>query len=429
MSFYRGLKLAGFARRHLGKMSRGRGDVMRHLEGDAPLPMPTFVQFRVTNVCNLRCRMCGQWGETGIYRPGEGDAATDGREERNRIRELVGMKRQMGLSSWVRLLDEIAEWSPIVTLYGGEPLLYPDILPLAREIKKRGLTCTMITNGWDLEEMAGPLVDTGIDAIAVSIDGPPAVHDRIRGREGSFSRVAAGVRALARERDRRRSAVPMLLAIFPVTELNLPDAAPALEALRELPLDTINVGLRWFVGKEAGAEYEEVMRRELGVSGDSWKGFAFEGADFAAVRREQLTGLSKLLARARRRRFVDASLGRPWISFVPDVPAAGVPDYFAEPGKTFGHDLCPVAWYFAQVEPDGQVCFCGDFPDYFLGSVLETSFREVWTGERAQRFRDKLAKEPLPICSRCCGSWVYGAWRRPAGRSLDHSRSENGRIE
>ena len=134
MSFLRGLKLAGFARRHLGRMSRGRGEVIRHLEGGGPVPMPTFVQLRVTNVCNLRCRMCGQWGETGIYRPGEGDAATDGREERNRIRELVGLKRQMGLSSWIRLLDEIAAWSPIVTLYGGEPLLYPDIVPLVHEI-------------------------------------------------------------------------------------------------------------------------------------------------------------------------------------------------------------------------------------------------------------------------------------------------------
>ncbi|MEO8587690.1 MAG: SPASM domain-containing protein, partial [Acidobacteriota bacterium] len=99
--------------------------------------------------------------------------------------------------------------------------------------------------------------------------------------------------------------------------------------------------------------------------------------------------------------------------FVPDVPAESVPDYFADASKTFGHGLCPVAWYFAQVEPDGQVCFCGDFPDYFIGNVRETTFREIWTGERAGRFREKLAKEPLPICSRCCGNWVYGAWTRP----------------
>jgi radical SAM protein with 4Fe4S-binding SPASM domain len=72
-----------------------------------------------------------------------------------------------------------------------------------------------------------------------------------------------------------------------------------------------------------------------------------------------------------------------------------------------------VAWYFAQVEPDGDVCFCGDFPDYVIGNVKSDSFTSVWKGEKARRFREKIAREPLPICARCCGSYVYGKWRRP----------------
>jgi hypothetical protein len=35
------------------------------------------------------------------------------------------------------------------------------------------------------------------------------------------------------------------------------------------------------------------------------------------------------------------------------------------------------------------------------------------SGEKAQKFRAKLAKEPLPICARCCGNYVYGKWERP----------------
>jgi len=422
VSFRRGLKLAGFARRHLGRMGRGRREVMEHLSTPGPgnLPMPTFVQLRVTNLCNLRCKMCGQWGDTGIFRALGASTATDGEKERGRIRELIGLSRQMALSDYVRLLDELAPSRPIISLFGGEPLLYPDILPLIREVKGRGLTCSLITNGWRLEEVARELVEAGVDSIMVSIDGPPDVHDRIRGQAGSFERAAAGVRAVARARDELGSATPMLLAILPITERNLEDIAPALEALRELPLDTVNIGLRWFVSKETGAEYEKVMSETFGVSGSSWKGFEFDGADFAVTKGRQLTQLVKLLKGLRRRRFLDSARGRPWISFVPDVPAEGVPDYFADAGKTFGHDLCPVAWYFAQVEPDGQVCFCGDFPDYFIGNVRKTSFREIWTGERAGRFREKLAREPLPICSRCCGSYVYGAWTRPphSGRDL-----------
>jgi hypothetical protein len=209
------------------------------------------------------------------------------------------------------------------------------------------------------------------------------------------------------------------LAGLPITDLNVDDVAFALDALGELPLDTINVGLRWFVPEETGSAYETVMKETFGAAGASWKGFEFYGADFAVTKGRQLTQLVKLLKTLRRRRFLDSARGRPWVSFVPDVPAENVPDYFADAGKTFGHDLCPVAWYFAQVEPDGRVCFCGDFPDYFIGNVRKTTFQEIWTGEPARLFREKLAREPLPICSRCCGNWVYGAWRRPpaSGRS------------
>jgi len=62
VSFHRGLRLAGFARRHLGRMAQGRREAMGHLQrpDTVGLPMPTFVQLRVTNLCNLRCKMCGQ---------------------------------------------------------------------------------------------------------------------------------------------------------------------------------------------------------------------------------------------------------------------------------------------------------------------------------------------------------------------------------
>jgi len=205
----------------------------------------------------------------------------------------------------------------------------------------------------------------------------------------------------------------MTLAILPVTELNMHAIAPAVETLRELPLDTINVGLRWFIPASVGAEYERVMREDLGIEATSWKGFDFDWSAFAAPKSRQMAELVKLLGGLRRRRFLDAARGRPWTSFVPDVPAEGVPEYFANFDETFGHRLCPVAWYFAQVEPDGDVVFCGDFPDYVLGNVRRQSFDAIWSGERATRFRAKLAKEPLPICARCCGNFVYGKWQRP----------------
>ena len=217
MSYRRGVALSGFARRHLGRMAAGRREVMEHLAAPdpigqsakpKPLPMPTFVQLRVTNLCNLRCKMCGQWGDTGIYRAQSGEAPTDGALERARILELIGAKRQLALSDYVRLLDEIAPWNPIVSLFGGEPFLYPDIMPLIAEVKRRGLTCTVITNGGRLEPSPGSSSRLGIDSIAVSIDGPPEVHDRIRGRSDSFAKAEAGIRAIAHWRKKLSRTLP-----------------------------------------------------------------------------------------------------------------------------------------------------------------------------------------------------------------------------
>ncbi len=292
--------------------------------------MPTFVQLRVTNLCNLRCKMCGQWGDTGIFRTQSGADATDGALERERIQELIGAKRQLALSDYVRLLDELAPARPIISLFGGEPFLYPDIIPLIREIKARGLTCTVITNGGRLEALARELVEIGIDSVAVSIDGPPDVHNRIRGRDDSFAKAAAGIRAVARWQKELKRPLPMQIAILPVTELNMDVIAPAVEALRELPLDTINVGLRWFTPSNVGADYERVMREDFGIAATSWKGFDFDWNAVAATKEQQMLELVKLLKGLKRRRFLDSTLGRPWTSFVPDVPAERVPGVLLE---------------------------------------------------------------------------------------------------
>src|SRR5207247_1370103 len=199
-----------------------------------------------------------------------------------------------------------------------------------------------------LERHARELVEARIDSIAVSIDGPPEVHDRIRGQRGAYEKAVAGVRAVARWRKELGRVLPMQIAILPITELNLESVAPAISALRELPLDTINVGLRWLIPKEVGAEYESVMRETFGIEATSWKGFDFDASDLATTKEKQMGELVRLLKGLKRRRFVDSTLGRPWTSFVPDVPADRVPEYFRDFSQTFGHEMCPVAWYFAQ---------------------------------------------------------------------------------
>jgi MoaA/NifB/PqqE/SkfB family radical SAM enzyme len=130
---------------------------------------PTQVAFLPTARCNLRCDMCAQWGSAGNLLAKRGsDLACD----------------EMAFDKWQDIVDEIAFAKPLITIWGGEPLLYHDILRLISHVKARSLHCLVITNGILLEQYAADLVKSGLDKIEVSIDGPREINDGIRLSKG-----------------------------------------------------------------------------------------------------------------------------------------------------------------------------------------------------------------------------------------------------
>ena len=73
-----------------------------------------------------------------------------------------------------------------VTLLGGEPLLYPDVVAVAEHCKRAGLAVEICTNGhrgfFGVIRALAPF----LDKFRVSIDGVAGTHDAIRQR-GSFA--------------------------------------------------------------------------------------------------------------------------------------------------------------------------------------------------------------------------------------------------
>ncbi len=134
-------------------------------------PSPTRLVFDVTRRCNLRCSMCRTWEH-----PGTG--ALTGRE-------IEAVLEQMPRLTWLDIT-------------GGEPFVRPDIervLHAAATIPP-GLTVLHFqTNGWMTERIVAGTKATRAAApdveliVTVSLDGPPHVHDVVRGREGSAQRA------------------------------------------------------------------------------------------------------------------------------------------------------------------------------------------------------------------------------------------------
>ncbi len=91
-------------------------------------------------------------------------------------------------------------------LTGGEPFVRADIEAVLHAVVHDAAALTVLhfqTNGWQTQRIEAivrrlrSIARTIELIVTVSIDGPPAIHDRIRGRTGSCARAVATARALA----------------------------------------------------------------------------------------------------------------------------------------------------------------------------------------------------------------------------------------
>jgi MoaA/NifB/PqqE/SkfB family radical SAM enzyme len=141
---------------------------------------PKTISFTITNACNLRCRMCGQWSEEGYIRSVKAN-------QNNLLR----------LSDWKRLTDEIADHQiSSVILRGGETFLYPNIIELMEYIGSKGIFMSIDTNGTLLKKYASDIVRLGNIHITISVDGPEDIHDEVRGMKGCFKKAKEGIEHL-----------------------------------------------------------------------------------------------------------------------------------------------------------------------------------------------------------------------------------------
>jgi radical SAM protein with 4Fe4S-binding SPASM domain len=140
-----------------------------------------IIQWHLTDRCNLRCRHCYQEGPPGPEIP------------LAEIKEVMAEIAAM-FTAWRD--DYGLELAPSFNLTGGEPFLRPDFYEIIQEVAGRGWAVFVLSNGTLIDGVrAQKLTGLGVRGVQVSMEGPPQIHDRIRG-PGSFALAAAGARAL-----------------------------------------------------------------------------------------------------------------------------------------------------------------------------------------------------------------------------------------
>jgi len=104
----------------------------------------------------------------------------------------------LSLIEFARLIEAVHGLTGLksIRLTGGEPLLYPNLIPLVNHIQKIGIQdIRLTTNAYYLKEIAARLYDAGVKSVNISVDAIDLeIFNRIS-RHPNTSRVFQGIEA------------------------------------------------------------------------------------------------------------------------------------------------------------------------------------------------------------------------------------------
>ena len=136
---------------------------------------------------------------------------------------VEGEKFDMSDEVFSRICREL-KYARAVDFTGwGEPLLHPAIFSMIRKVKDKGLLASMTSNATLLsEENASRLIESGLDNLAVSVDGLRAeTYEPIR-RGALYDSVSRNIENTVFLAGRKSSSLEISLA-FTIQKSNLPD--------------------------------------------------------------------------------------------------------------------------------------------------------------------------------------------------------------
>jgi radical SAM protein with 4Fe4S-binding SPASM domain len=350
---------------------------VRRGDGKASKP-PYMVSLRITNACNHRCPVCGQYGAYGYM------------QEPDRKREL---SRTLPVEIYRKMVDDLAFYRPFYYATGGEPFLYPRLVELLNYAKARGSAVFVVTNGVRLEKYAEEIVRKEWDLLVVSLDGPEDVHDACRKTEGAYKTMIQGIRAVQEWRARLKKARPFVVTSTTLSRENAECLDATYEIGRTLNPDVMAVFLSWFTSEQLGKAHHATLREALGIEAFTWKAYARE----FSVEDAQI--FTDALARVESKRWPFSHV------VIPSLSGTDVRDYYLEPSKMFGYDKCITPFLEVNVMPNGDVVTCRDYIDVKVGNIAEEKLLDIWNNDSFASFRRLLVQRGglLPQCTRCCG--------------------------
>ncbi len=335
------------------RYGRHSGKLPSHLLQFSADKTPVVV-WNVTRRCNLKCIHC--------YAHATGEAGRD----------------ELSTSEGKALIDDLAAYgSPVVLFSGGEPLVRPDLLELARYAVDKGMRAVISTNGTLIDsKVAGELKQVGLSYVGVSLDGMGEVNDRFRGVKGSFVRALGGIKAC------RDAGIKVGLR-FTINRLNVSEIPRIFDLLEEYEIPRVCFYHLVYAGRGSEMMKEDLSHEETR-----------KAVDLIIDRTSDLHQRGK----PKEVLTVDNHADGPYLYIRmarENSPRAKEVIELLEmnEGNSSGRGIGCVSW-------DGSVHADQFWRHYSFGNIRERKFSEIWT-DLSNPLMERLKDKKLHVKGRC----------------------------
>lgn len=348
------------------------------------------VSLRITDMCNLRCHTCGQWGDNG-YLLGQS------------LKELK--QREVPVELYKKFVDDILAqgWSPLWYIWGGEPMMYPSLFDLLNYITERKMPITMVTNGTNVAENADEIL-ANCKILWLSVDGPNAeIHNEQRpgvsSRTDNFKAVRSALETISEEKKRRKSVFPYIVPISVIARYNIDYLADIYKFTSQYA-DAHIFYLSWWMDEQSAQAHSDDFKNRFGFEPHTHWGWVGTWKNFDhGIIFDKFDEMRQLFNER----------GKcPPIMYPRLKTREQVKQYYEDHSAHFGYNQCVSIHMTMEVDSNGDVSLCRDYHDYIIGNMKTDSVSKMWYGDSARKFRSSIASSGLmPVCTRCCGLMGY----------------------
>jgi len=334
---------------------------------------PTRVLLFMTYRCTSQCKMCTIWKRS----------------------KQVDPKVELTLNDWKNFIDQIVkEKIQVIEIFGGDSLLRKDVtIPLIKYIKQKNekifvdlpTNCNLID-----KKTAIDIVNSGLDRIYVSLDGPIDTHDRIRGKKGTYNRVEKALKYLIEAKKKLNSYTPMIMINCTVSKSNINTFEKILPFVEKIGIDGIDFE---YVG-----EFKKVNIKNTTLNNINPTPFYVKVGKSSLVNKQEAIILKKKINEIKK-----STDDYNTIISTKHIDSLKIDDLIK---GNVPNKKCYICHTMLSIDPYGNVMGCFHYNNYILGNIKKDPLSLIWRNSKHINFLNAQIKGQIKICKNCI-SGVY----------------------